>query len=256
MSLNYKLGLAISRLTKKIVTGLGGSYLPLFFNKKWLWVPYEIWDGFVWHYEPKVAGVLRRRLKKGDSFIDIGAHDGMWSLFACHLVGEHGKVVSCEPSPAFKILQKTAKNHPEILPMNIGLGSTNGEAVFHAQGEGMNGSFIQSVTELTRAATPKVPITPTKIKIRTLDSLLEELKNQPTLIKIDVEGFELEVLKGAQSSLKSNLVTWIIEVHPPQLKQSHGTEEEIQAMLKDFGYQTEVINRDPSTLYTMVAYRE
>src|SRR5262249_18314122 len=97
---------------------------------------------------------------------------------------------------------------------------------------------------------PDVPMTEKRIPVRTLDQSTAEMGCQPTVIKVDVEGFELNVLKGAKNLLRSS-VFWIIEVHPPQLQLSGDSEPELKAVLAEYGFSTRVIDRNPNSLYTI-----
>ena len=243
------------RITRYLARRLGLEFLPVCFNGKWLHIPVETWDGYVQNYEPKVAAVLREHLKPGDSFVDVGSHNGMWSLFAASLTGTCGMVIGCEPSPAFDFFKKISAEKPHIVPLKVGLGKEDSEALFFAQGGEMTGSFVQDVTDLNRSLQPDIPIETKKVKIRSIDSLILEYKLSPRIIKVDVEGFELEVLKGASTSLKELSALWIVEIHPPQLSLSGGTEDDIFKILKQNGYLTEIVNRDDNSIYTVVAHK-
>jgi hypothetical protein len=83
-----------------------------------------------------------------------------------------------------------------------------------------------------------------------LDSVLSP---KPTLAKIDIEGFELEALKGADRLLSSGRPKLIIEIHPPQLAMSGGSEDEIFELLHGHRYSWLVIDRSPNSLYSIIA---
>jgi hypothetical protein len=80
-----------------------------------------------------------------------------------------------------------------------------------------------------------------------------ELGFKPCLAKIDVEGFELEVLRGASTLLSSSRPTLIMEIHPLQLRLSGGSEALLFQYLKEHGYGWEVIDRNPNSIYSIVA---
>jgi hypothetical protein len=86
----------------------------------------------------------------------------------------------------------------------------------------------------------------------TLDQLASEEALQPALVKIDVEGYELEVLRGAEKLLAAG-AAFIVEIHPPQLKVFQVGDEEVVKFLTQSGFQVEVIDRNPNTLYTILA---
>ena len=68
-----------------------------------------------------------------------------------------------------------------------------------------------------------------------------------------MEGFELEVLKGAAGLLSITRPTLIMEVHPPQLNLSGGSEELLFQLLTRHGYEWSVIDRNPNSIYTIIA---
>jgi FkbM family methyltransferase len=241
-----------SRATGAAARVLQLSYLPTRLNGIWLRTPVQSWESLVRTYEPYIADVLRQHLTPGDCLVDVGAHFGLWSLFAARLVGPTGRVIACEPSPAFEVLERAACSYSWIEAVHIGVGDRESTACFHAQGSSTSGSFVREVTDINQRFAPAVPVTEESVRIRTLDGLMNELGCRPTIVKLDIEGFELNALRGAREVLASPAL-WIIEVHPPQLALSGGSEEELSTLLADNGYHTYVIDRNPNSLCTIVA---
>jgi FkbM family methyltransferase len=142
---------------------------------------------------------IKNLLKPGMTVLDIGAHHGFYTLMASHLVGNTGKVISFEPSPReMERLQKHLEINKctNVEVISFALGSSEGQAELHvcpSRDAGLN-SLRQ----------PSVDIAIQKITVRlaTLDTVIEE-KHLDTIdfIKIDVEGGELEVFKGAKRLL-------------------------------------------------------
>lgn len=239
---------------RELARPLGIESLPTHFNGEWIWAPRRVWPGVWSHYESYLAKLLRRHLHPGDTFIDVGAHFGFWSLYAATLVGPNGCVISCEPSPdVYEILLESAKHSKVVTPLPVGLGSYEGTALFAAQGASTGGSFCRKVTEISRRWWPRVPVVELPVQMRSLDAVVQELAVTPTVIKIDVEGFELEVVQGAAQTLTNHGCVLLIEVHPYQLKLSAGSEELLQDFLAARGYRWTVIDRNPNTLYTVLA---
>jgi FkbM family methyltransferase len=245
------------RLASKVIARIGDTFgwqrLPTRFNGRWLLLPAMDWTSLAVTYEPHIATVMKSQLERGDVVFDIGAHTGAWSAYASEIVGTSGLVVACEPSPAYELLLHTARSYRQLRPMNIGLGAANRRTVFHAQGAASSGSFMRSVTDINAHFQPHVPIAEVAVTLRQLDTLVDELGATPKLIKIDVEGFELEVLKGALKTLGLRNAVWIIEVHPPQLHMSGGSEADVKGMLERNGYSIDIVDRNPNSLYTLVA---
>ena len=167
------------------------------------------------------------KIKPGDVVLDVGAHIGSFTLKAAKEVGAEGRVVSFEPSSEnFKLLTlNVGSNHyTNAKVFNVAVGSEPGTAKLHLGNRRGTNSLLSDASE------EQIGIE--KVDIRTLDSVADELKlNKVNFMKIDVEGFELEVLKGARNILSSS--------HPSIAMETHDfgpSEEEIGKYLSDFGY--------------------
>lgn len=154
-------------------------------------------------YEPELPWILGR-LGPGDTFVDVGANTGIYTVHAARKVGPTGKVFSVEPcEPATKILEKNVENN--------GLGPT--VRIIRAAASEANGSFYLSGdpdrwNALQLSAAPSAAQLP--ILGMTLDSLLEG-QERVRAIKIDVEGLEAEILKGAARTLARHKPALVFE---------------------------------------------
>jgi FkbM family methyltransferase len=242
-----------------IVSGLGSSFgaksLPSHFNGRWVRFSPKCWAGLEQKYEPYMARAIQAELGPGGVFLDVGSHFGLWSVYAARIVGTTGKVFAFEPSPAFEVLRENAALNSSIQAFNIGVGARNGDAMFFDQGQASSGSFVSEVTKINERFQPSVPIDGKKVKIYTLDTLVEELGVRPDLIKMDVEGFEFEVTRGAENVLRNVHPALLIEVHPPQLKLSGSCDQALFDLLRSEGYAFEEIDRNPNSIYTVLAKR-
>ena len=132
------------------------------------------------------------------------------------------------------------------------MGNADTVAAFAAHGASSSASFVEEVTKINQHYLPETPIRKVEVNIRKVDTLVKEL-GPPRLAKIDVEGFELEVLKGATGLLSTARPTLIMEIHPPQLNLSGGSEALLFQFLKGHGYGWEVIDRNANSLYSIIA---
>lgn len=146
-------------------------------------------------YQPSVVEILRIFLRKGDTFIDVGANIGYLSALAAGLVGREGEVHSFEPVPEYcQKLKKFAKMNTQykIYVNQFALGNEEKSGTIYIEGNPDigNNTFFPALLPDNKSKTAQV-------SIQRLDKYIKEreIKNIK-LIKIDVEGFEFPVLKG------------------------------------------------------------
>lgn len=157
-------------------------------------VPYE---AMVWleHEEQQDLELVRQLLKPGQLFVDCGANIGIWTLVAASLVGAEGKIYAFEPNPlTFKKLNR-----------NISLNEFGHNIQVFASAVGKDEGNLSltvnqyhNLSQITYSSDREAITVP----VMKLDALLNEQKVNG--IKVDVEGFELEVLQGAESILKQH----------------------------------------------------
>lgn len=193
-------------------------------NTKW-GVPIEVRKNdvtghfvyFYGDYEKKLLMAARRELKPGDVALDIGANIGIVSLFFMTLVGKTGRVFSVEP----------LKQNFDLLQRNIHRAGC-GDLIFaeqYALGAEARDITIQfdentdnwgSTSLYNQSGNSKQ-----QVRMARLDALWESWgKPRIQLAKMDVEGFEHEVLKGATTLMKESPPrVWIVEFNMEHLSQ-------------------------------------
>lgn len=187
--------------------------------------------------EPELGPILRAALCPGQTFVDVGANVGTYSLMAASLVGPTGRVMAFEPVPETRARLEcnVALNHVprlEIIPK--ALGSAPGTTVLHvaAGASGLSSRYTQ--TDGSRV----------EVETTTLDRELAGAM-APTLIKIDVEGMELEVMRGARELLRGDSPPLIVfEAHPDHMRAAATDYTAIRTFLADNGgYQIYALGR-------------
>ncbi|HEY0243220.1 MAG TPA: FkbM family methyltransferase [Gemmatimonadaceae bacterium] len=152
------------------------------------------------HEVAEMAFVLHL-LRKGDLFADIGANIGSYTILAC---AAGARCISFEPGPAADSLAANVRFNNLSSRVDVrrsAVGSTTGEVRFTPDEDTLN--HVATSADSSKAIV--VPLT-------TLDAALDG--RIPALIKIDVEGFEKEVLDGAQRTLEdSSLLAVIVETN-------------------------------------------
>lgn len=143
-------------------------------------------------WEPDLAAFMRRRLRPGDTFIDVGANTGCLSALASRLVGPSGTVVAIEPSPSVTVVLQETLTRNDLINARVVAAAVSDrhEELPLFAGPSWNVGLTTTVAHLNVQEQGEVRAAP-------LGSLVtrEELANA-RLIKIDVEGGEDRVLAG------------------------------------------------------------
>lgn len=151
---------------------------------------------------------LKRRLKLIKYFginkiFDIGANVGNYAM-KMRKLGFVGNIVSFEPlSEAFIQLQKNAVKDSSWDTINIALGDTDGETEINIAGNCESSSILEMLPLHVKSAPKAAYIGKEKIKVNKLDTLFANYykKDDNIFVKIDTQGYELNVLKGSENSL-------------------------------------------------------
>lgn len=163
-------------------------------------------------YEIEKHKAIRTFLKPGGIFIDVGANKGDFSLVAAKLLDKTGKVIAFEPeSKNCKWITKSINinGYKNISLYKIALSDHNGEAKLYI---GKKSGWHTLISSQKNRNSDTIDV-----KVRTLDSYLKEISfcEPIDMIKIDVEGAELQVLRGAYQTLfRNKSLTLLIDIHP------------------------------------------
>ena len=159
------------------------------------------------------------RPKEKDIVVDIGAHIGRYTIISSKRIGPNGKVVAIEADPAnFEMLNRNVNLNKltNVTSLNYAVYSNQTKLKLYLPGK-QSGFTIYNTIMVNRGKHQGKFI---EVNGNTLDNLLEQNKinfADINWIKIDVEGAEFEVLKGAQNVLsKSNDIAILIEIHNSQ----------------------------------------
>lgn len=192
-------------------------------------------------WEPEIVELIETYLPQGGTFVDIGANIGFHSLFAADVVGDSGKVFSFEPLPRLQEQMKksiVANGFKNIVVEPVALGFTSGTARLSLVDENIGASSLQDVAEdRAVSAVVEVPVSP-------LDSYGDRF-SRLDLIKIDIEGSELEALKGGEAILHRFRPIIILEFSPHVYEKDRaGKSLELYSYLTGLGYiVTDIENR-------------
>ncbi len=167
-------------------------------------VDYEIYGRGV--YEPHILSIIKKNLSDESFFLDIGANIGQHALFAA-ACGAH--VYAFEPIRRlyYQTLESINKNGLlNVSLFNIGLGSETSQVDIYASEINMGASSIINKSGRKREET---------IHIKVLDDITSIIGiPRVDFMKIDVEGFEWEVLKGAEQTIRTHRPSILLEYSP------------------------------------------
>ena len=160
-------------------------------------------------------------LESGDVFGDFGANVGVYSVLAGTL---GARLLSVEPVPRtfHRLCMNLRLNEIDAAPRQCGLSDSNGKLHFTSGLGGMN-HVAKSAAEGD-----------IEVEVITVDDLIKSSGLVPTLIKIDVEGFELPLLKGASSLLKQ-CEAIIIELNGSGIRFGY-SDDDVHQLLLDSGF--------------------
>jgi FkbM family methyltransferase len=151
---------------------------------------------------------LKRRMSLVNHFkinkvFDIGASTGNYAL-TMRKFGFEGEIISFEPlSKSFNILKQNANNDKNWKAINIALGNSDEETYINIAGNFDSSSLLEMLPDHLNSAPESLYLGKEKIKINKLDTIFNKYykKDDCVYIKIDTQGFEKQVLEGAEKSL-------------------------------------------------------
>ena len=187
-------------------------------------------------HEPINTRILTKLIKNGMTCLDIGGNIGYYVLLERKLIGDSGKIIAFEPAPLnFQYLKQNIErnNFQNISLFNFACGNEKKNVKF----------FINKKSNGSQVYRNESPPDPSLGKIITvemiiLDDFLEKINSEKIdFIRMDAEGYELNIIYGLLKTLEKHKPIISIELHKRQL----GIERTIEffKILKSFGYEIE-----------------
>jgi FkbM family methyltransferase len=207
---------------------------------------------FFGSYEPEVRAEIKRCLRPGDVAIDVGANVGWHALLMATCVGPRGRVFAFEPNDTTRARLTAAVQANNLGTVTIdprAVSDRAGAAAFQAPSAG---EFWDGTGRLTRGQDGG-----RLVECVTIDACVAELGiDRLTLMKIDVEGWELSVLRGAAHTLKTHGPSVVFEYDPAYVSRCGGTPDALTAALVGAGYRLYALHpRRPRTRVDRLAER-
>jgi FkbM family methyltransferase len=188
-------------------------------------------------YEPLLHLLMKRHLRPGSTFFDLGANIGYISAIAAGLVGTTGQVHSFEPVPQyFEYLERLAQDNSayRIYPNRAAVGEHDGSGTIWVHPHMLGASTLAPSPEDQSQAAARVDV-----PVVSLDSYIASNHiSEINMMKIDVEGFEFLALRGLEEFFRRSAARPPIfcEINPPAAKRLNYTLRDLRLYLGQFGY--------------------
>jgi FkbM family methyltransferase len=255
--LTTKQKLALARVAQKSVmaarsvVGLGPRAEVTRRDARWVLDLREGIDFSIWlmgAFEVATVRAYEKLIKPGQTVLDIGANIGAHTIHFCRIVGPAGRVYAFEPTDyAFAKLQANVAANPHLagrveccqVMLTDRTDSKDVPALYSSwpldnatDAHALHGGRLMSTNSATST---------------TLDAFLTKARiDRVDLIKIDVDGNECSMLRGASASLARLRPVLLMELSPHQLEESGSSIEELVAILQTAGYCLEDLHKGKS----------
>jgi len=196
------------------------------------------------HYEPEWAAMFLSHVEAGSHVIDVGANVGFYAVAAAK---KGARVLAIEPTTgAFERLQKNVVHNrvaDRVLAFNGLASDANAMAEMHV---------VEGLEEYSSMAPIYAPYIEghqaqvTRVESRTIDSLVVEHGLSPRVIKVDVEGAEMQVFRGAAETLAAHRPVVMSELSDKLLARFGNSGDEVVSLFRERGY--DVLSADGAPL--------
>ncbi len=210
----------MKKIFKKIIHKLG-------YDIKKIYNGFLLNNNIIWLKKIKINTVL-----------DIGANNGQFAEFI-HSVFPNAEIHSFEPIPeCFKKLTDISKNINNIIPYNFAIGSENKESTFFLNDFMASSSFLQVGDSHKKNFPGTANTREIKVNKKTLDNVISGINIiVPVLLKIDVQGYEMEVFHGASAFFENFKGLLLVETSIIKLYDNEPNFDEIYSHLKKYNFE-------------------
>lgn len=207
---------------------------------------------FTGRYEPQDTQLLRGLIRPGDTVVDLGANWGYYTLAAAHWTTAAGRVVAFEPDPRlFAILERNVGMNrlAHVVLEHRAVGAAAGRSGFLGYRDGTENRGVSRMAGSKDVADFFSPLV-------ALDEALDDLGvRQVRLVKMDIEGAEVDALLGMRPGLGSHRYQYVlVEIHPSLLASRGSSPTAALQPLTDAGYRLWSIDHS-SAIYRRAARR-
>jgi len=202
------------------------------------------------YYELREELFVKRALRGGDYFIDVGANFGVYALLAASAVGPFGRVFAYEPNPTVADLLANSATmnwvHDRLRLRCKAVGSQPGEAVLTVQPARLGDATLAAASGGTASSTASYLGETEHLRTEVVSLDQEFPVDVPIrIMKVDAEGFEVAVLQGADRLLKNRAIDFVMVEAIAEVSGA-GWESLLAKLgqLTDYGYRPHSLGRD------------
>jgi len=203
---------------------------------KWV-VGSSVFGCWLGSYEIDKQLALSKHLRRGGVFYDIGANVGFYSLLAARKLGPRGRVYAFEPLPA----------NLRLLHRHLDLNRT-ANVIVHASAIAEQSGTAQFVVDDSSAQGSLGEHGELSVDVTSIDALLADGLPPPDVIKMDIEGAEVDALRGAGQCLQQHRPLLFVATHGEDVHQ------QTLELLDDHGYSVMSIGGGPPTSDELIAF--
>ena len=213
-------------------------------------------------FEPE-APYMKDVVNPGDICLHFGGSDGRHSYLLSEHVGPSGHVHVYEPSNySFSILDRLVRWHKldNVTPHNLAVGAERGEMILSVpkklsghlgRAYGVVSQAGQTASEEQLATSNASEFVDQQTGVVSLDNVMDDEKlDRVDFIRCDVEGSEINFIKGGKSTIEQHLPSLLIEIHPFSLERNFGSSAtEVRDYFIDLGYRMWQLNDDDTQMF-------
>tara|TARA_Y100000815_G_scaffold59808_1_gene48273 strand:- start:46 stop:876 length:831 start_codon:yes stop_codon:yes gene_type:complete len=213
-------------------------------------------------FEPE-APYMKEVVKPGDICLHFGGSDGRHSYLMADHVGPSGHVHVYEPSNySYAILERLLRWHKltNVTPHNLAVGAERGEMILSVpkklsghlgRAYGVVTASGQTASEEHLATSNSSEFVDQETSVVSLDNVMEDEKlDRVDFIRCDVEGSEINFIKGGAKTIEKYLPSLLIEIHPFSLERNFNSSGEVvRDYFIDLGYRMWQLNDDDTEMY-------
>lgn len=226
--------------TKKLTQKLFGNKLTRFLSSMYKnLIPSSVSDLELLYIE-----TMLKYIEQGDTVIDIGANEGLWTNALAKKVKENGCVWAFEPvESTFKLLKKNTRKYSNINLLKLGVSDKTGSEtiVYDPVATAPPGA---SIVTTAKHISNTQNLIKSKIQLDTLDNVLLNKIEKVKFIKVDVEGHELNVIKGGIKTISKHKPILFMEILRENWINNAPDQSEVAKLLNSIGYKISQMQGD------------